>query len=124
MRPVIPYYPSGTAGAGLALLRLSVAYWLLVTASPENTLLWQQFTLAVVALAVAGGFYARLLSTLCLLFALEQVFVSSTTMADSFAAILNTAALALVGPGAFSIDATFFGRRTVVLPAIRDDTSR
>lgn len=124
MRSVIPYYPSGAAGAGLAVLRLSVAYWLLVTASVENTLLWQQFAIALVALAVAGGFHARLLSGLCLLFALEQVALSSTSIADGFVAILNTAALALVGPGAFSIDASLFGRRTVVLPTIRDDTSR
>lgn len=124
MRSVTPYYPSGAAGAGLAVLRFSVAYWLLVTASVENTLLWQQFAIAFVALAVAGGFHARLLSGFCLLFALEQVALSSTSIADGFVAILNTAALALVGPGAFSIDASLFGRRTVVLPTIRNDTSR
>jgi hypothetical protein len=122
MRATIPYYPSGAPGAGLVLLRLAVAHGLLLTTSPENAALWQKLVFVAVSLGLVGGFNARLLSILCLLFELQSLFGSSSLVFGNVTAILSASALALVGPGAFSIDARLFGHRTVQLPNVDVDS--
>lgn len=101
------------------LLRLSVAYWLLMTASLANFSLWQQLASAAMALAIGAGLQVRILSSLCVLFALERVF-GSTSIPAGLPAILNASALGMIGPGAFSIDARLFGRQTVTFPLNSD----
>jgi hypothetical protein len=111
----MPYYPSGLPGVGLLLLRLSVALGLLLTTPLENIALWQQLVLVGISLGLVGGFHARLLSIFCLLLALRSSFGYPALVFADFPAILSASALALVGPGALSIDARLFGHKTIHL---------
>ena len=120
MRSMFLAFPGGSAGVGLLLLRLSV------TGSFISTLLgsadlqpWMLFLAIIACIGLCAGFLTRLLAGLSIL-AVANVIAESV---DPALAILNLAdaiALAMIGPGAFSVDARLFGRRTVVLPASRD----
>lgn len=123
MRAVTPYYPAGAPGIGLVLLRLAVADTLVTMASPAAAPLLQG-GVALVALAIGSGFQTSLLSALCVLFSLWHV--SSWSASGILVALpsgLSAAALALAGPGAFSIDARMFGTRTIVLSDSTDRSS-
>jgi uncharacterized membrane protein YphA (DoxX/SURF4 family) len=74
--------------------------------------------------ALAAGFFtpfAGLLVGLCFLgIALSWFPASSWSMHDArlvaFGMIITAVALALLGPGAFSLDGRLFGRREIVIP--------
>jgi uncharacterized membrane protein YphA (DoxX/SURF4 family) len=74
--------------------------------------------------ALAAGFFtpfAGLVVGLCFLgIALSWFPASSWSMQDArlvaFGMIITVVALALLGPGAFSLDGRLFGRREIVIP--------
>jgi hypothetical protein len=117
-------FPLGLPGLALLLLRVSVALTLLVSlyireqelAAGLLAVAWLLAILLVVGfltpfvsvIAVA----AQLLSLSGLTGPLEGVIGVSA---------LNAVALALLGPGAYSIDASRFGRRVVDLPSDDDE---
>src|SRR4051794_19882123 len=112
---ITPYFPAGMAGLGLVVLRLAVVRWLLVLGFSGPLPVWQQAIAAGLALAIAVGLWSRLLSALVLgLVVLLVLFFSMMPLA-LLPLFLVALALALIGPGAFSLDAWQFGRRTVVL---------
>ena len=117
MRGSMPYFPSGAAGAGLLLLRFSVAAWLLLSAAQGNAQSWQLLAPSTLALGLVGGFHTRALSLLSLLLGLAVIPGAPAMLLGAVPGALTACALALEGPGAFSIDARRFGRRTVTLPA-------
>ena len=75
MRATMPYYPAGAAGAGLLLLRLSVAHALLMTTSIRNAAFWHQLVVALIGLGLIGGYFTRFLSILSVLVALTRPWV-------------------------------------------------
>jgi hypothetical protein len=116
-------FPAGPPGIALLLLRLCVAALLFI--DQAGRLSWP----APVGLAIAGvlaaaavavGFLTPIFALVCGLLAL----LISTSLAQ-FAVpllifnVLLAIAAALLGPGAYSIDALMFGRRVVVLPPER-----
>jgi len=107
----------GAPGAGLLLLRFGTAFLVplavFISLSPP---LWLDIAVVLLALSLALGFAVRVaasLSALVILFtasrnsgALEAVLILQA---------LQAVALALLGAGAYSIDARLFGRRVIQL---------
>jgi putative oxidoreductase len=112
---ITPYFPAGMAGLGLVVLRLAVVRWLLVLGFSGPLPVWQQAIAAGLALAIAAGLWSRLLSALVLGLVILLVLFFSMMPLALLPLFLVALALALIGPGAFSLDAWQFGRRTVVL---------
>jgi hypothetical protein len=118
-------FPLGAAGIALVLLRLSAAGMLLTISFPRAEVTsseWSFAGLAVLAGFLVLGVFTPILCTLCCI--LEIAVLVSLRGADGlhlFFAIVDTAALGLLGPGGYSLDARMFGRRRVVLSS--DDSS-
>jgi putative oxidoreductase len=109
-------FPHGRSGLGLLLLRLVlglvvVRHWFgsdLVSAV-AGVLVLVGFLTPVGAVWVAGAL------------SLSQVFSPPTDFNGLSVVLLvsGSVALALLGPGAFSLDARLFGRREIVIPRQR-----
>jgi uncharacterized membrane protein YphA (DoxX/SURF4 family) len=123
-------FPGSRPGAGLLLLRLVVggaasaqgAVYLTHVIDPAP-LAWVVGLLAVVAgLALVAGFLTPVSGALAGLTTLIIVATwtppTASVLIDRLAAlilIVDAAALALLGPGAVSLDARLFGRREIVV---------
>src|SRR5262245_39546084 len=119
-------FPQGGPGFALLLLRASIvaSFVAIATRHPNG---------AHASIVVAG----LALVSLCLVVGLATpviaVIVGAVAIADmasgerthgfvvSCVLLLDAAALGILGPGAYSLDARLFGRRVTVLPA-RSDT--
>lgn len=116
-------FPSGVAGAGLVVLRASVAATLLF----DGTVRWSPIgspwffsALVVTSIFLCFGFLTPYCAVVGCLMQLGVMILPSGQ--DEFhlgISILNGAALAVLGPGAYSIDARIFGRRVLHFPARR-----
>lgn len=131
-------FPSGSPGVGLLALRVALA----ASLAADATRLIATFrdptadgvtTALLVCLFAAGaasaaaGFLTGLLQTtvaLALLATLgRQIWIAALAASPSVGAwhvplleLALAAALALIGPGAYSIDARLFGRQEIVIP--------
>jgi uncharacterized membrane protein YphA (DoxX/SURF4 family) len=109
--------PRGLPAVGLLLMRVAVA---LTVASRRPT--WQ-FTELVAALLLAGGVWTPAAAAFI---AASQVW-RMTFQGDTWVSLLLATmaiALALIGPGTWSLDARIFGWRRVDIPPpvrVRDD---
>jgi hypothetical protein len=125
MQRLFTMFPLGPAGFALFLLRLSAAAMLLMMVFPGGEVTSSQWAFA--GLAVLAGFLVLGAFTplLCALgCCLEIAALFSLRGVNAFYmlfSIVDTAALGLLGPGGYSLDARLFGRRRVVLSA--DDSS-
>lgn len=115
-------YPDGATGAALLLLRVSLA----LTVSPSLLRIWPVAPdgwlpiLAAIALALAlvSGAATRPAAFVLLLVLAAGLFgARGELLAFAAACAGASAALALTGPGAFSIDSHRFGRRVIRLDA-------
>jgi hypothetical protein len=111
-------FPAGAAGYGLLILRLCAAGMLIHPEISDGTVilpLWQLVGAAIVALLLCLGLFTPLCcvasSIIQIAMKLDQANSDSLQLAFSLAV---TAALLLLGPGAFSIDSRLFGRRLIV----------
>jgi hypothetical protein len=110
-------FPAGRAGVGLVFLRLSAATSLWVGTNGElGPILHERAALVCWALALPLGMGAAtvLCAMVCFLtdMALLLTVVGLQVRCVAVAALL-CASLALLGPGAYSVDARLFGRRVV-----------
>lgn len=113
-------FPGGGAGVGLLLLRLSVAgSFAAMLLGNRDVPAWMLFLTILVSIGLCAGFLARLLAALSILAAVTSLIIESAAPALAMLNLADAIALTLIGPGAFSVDARLFGRRTVVLPAPR-----
>jgi hypothetical protein len=112
-------FPLGAAGFALILLRLSAAGMLLaISSAPGNVTSseWAFTGLAGLAAFLILGVFTPIVCTLCC--CLEIAVLISLRGASTLHlvfSIVDTAALGLLGPGGYSLDARMFGRRRVVL---------
>jgi len=124
MQRLFSMFPQGGPGIGLLLLRVSVAGAFLygaMTRLPYANSPWVVVAFILIAGALALGIFTPAFSMLAGLQAAYLFFAVSGSTRYMFAAfVLTAAALALLGPGAFSLDSVFFGRRVLVLPVDND----
>ena len=112
-------FPTGLPGLALLLLRASVAIALLAQGYAHRQSLpdWAEAAAILVSLVLSAGYLTPIVALIGLVihgfiwWALGPASAVAVTLI-----LLDAVALALLGPGAYSIDSYRFGRRVVVLP--------
>ncbi len=124
-------FPRGLPGIGLLVLRLVIGAKLVIEASsctldPQALKLGVRL-LSLFALGVGTsfvlGFLTQLVAGVSVLagaavYLWHPAWVSSFLNLPSLDTIGLALAIALLGPGAISLDAYFFGRRKIVIPRV------
>lgn len=115
-------FPQAATSCGLILLRITAAATLHLDASgrfapaqPD----WAFVALCVCSAALLVGFLTPLFAGVVAILSLTLVGGGTESFAPAVAAA-NAVALALLGPGAYSLDARLFGPRTVVMTMHRE----
>ncbi len=131
-RAAVLTYPGRWPGVGLLLLRVTIGSTTAIKAWPAvltaaNTDLLGAIPAAVLGicgLALAIGLCTRACSAiaglsyaLVLLMPVEAARLPHFDGITAAVSLAVTAALSLLGPGAFSIDSRLFGRREIFIPA-------
>jgi uncharacterized membrane protein YphA (DoxX/SURF4 family) len=113
-------FPTGTSGAALLILRISVAATLVVEGKPvwaSITSLWILIVFLLPATSLVVGFLTPYGSILGCIFQFAVLLKTGESNGFPVAmSILNGAAVAILGPGAYSVDARIFGRHLLVIP--------
>ncbi len=112
-------FPSGRPGIALVIVRLSLAGTLLRHAyrcGPTASLSWSVPVLILIALALSVGVATTIASTLYCLAEVAFLTITGFDASELMLSIPVAVALALLGPGAYSLDARMFGRRVILLP--------
>jgi uncharacterized membrane protein YphA (DoxX/SURF4 family) len=140
MQRLFSSFPEGWPGTGLIFLRLAIALntmssgvGALVGSSSQAISSWAVGSLAIaVGAAIFVGFLTPVASAAAavgyLIMGVSSFLMTeanhhiSTLGAFNLAAI--SAALVLLGPGAFSLDARLFGRREIIIPEVRRSLRR
>ncbi len=117
-------FPAGRAGVGLLVLRLSTVAALSVGAQGElGPTLHGHMAVAcwVLALPLSTGFMTVLCAAACCAGDIGLLLTTVGPQARCIVlAALLSASLALLGPGAYSVDARLFGRRVMVFQDNKD----
>jgi hypothetical protein len=119
MQRLFSMFPFGLPGLALLLLRASVAIALLLEGygHPHELTTWVKGAAMLLSVACCAGYLTPIATALGLVFhALIWANLGASSAAGAIITLLDAAALALLGPGAYSVDSHLFGRRVVVLP--------
>jgi hypothetical protein len=100
------------------MLRLTLAASLVSSCWLASSPPWLFIAGVLVSAGLAAGFHTRKLAALCVAAEAARLLLASPDVLAMLPVTGSVAALVLIGPGAFSIDARLFGRRTVTLPSI------
>jgi uncharacterized membrane protein YphA (DoxX/SURF4 family) len=123
-------FPQGGPGFGLLLLRLAVTAIFAMNLThrftfSSNALDWLVVSLvALISLSLLVGFLTLVSSILACVAALGNLFVTDEPATGVYIlGMLTSAALFLLGPGAYSVDARLFGLRVTVVRPRKDKNS-
>ncbi|HEY5756751.1 MAG TPA: hypothetical protein VIU34_13060 [Steroidobacter sp.] len=119
MQRLFTMFPRGRPGIALLLLRASVVITLLADCLAHRAApsIWIQAGSIPIAVALSLGFLTPIAATATLIVhILIWLLIDFSPWSIVIVATLDAVALALLGPGAYSIDAYRFGRRVLVLP--------
>lgn len=112
-------FPTGIAGIALVILRFSVAASLVNVAThpPFTNSFWGVLSIALPAAAICLGLGTPYVSVIACLVELAGAFrYGDQHLFNLIILAVNTAALGMLGPGAYSLDSRFFGRRIISIP--------
>ena len=123
-------FPGGTPGVGLLLLRAAIGGTAIVQGgvylAKSDNLIFGMWIVGVLAIASGAllliGFLTKAAGVLAGLSSVGLSLVpalplnSFDTRLSLFFVIVMTAAIILLGPGAFSLDSRLFGRREIIIP--------
>ena len=115
MQRLYSMFPQGLPGLGLGLLRMAIILqWLMQVGSRPSA--WLLVMTAMLAVTIALGLITSAASLLLLAAVTIMGLDSGAFSIATFCEVLQAIALILLGPGAYSLDARLFGRRTFELP--------
>jgi hypothetical protein len=122
MQRLFSMFPQGGPGVALFLLRLSVAAMFLMNLENHQWFVsgaLRFLVIGLISLLLILGFLTPIATVLVGLVAAASLLIGFDSDRYIYAfTIVDAVALALLGPGAYSVDARMFGRRvTVVSPA-------
>jgi putative oxidoreductase len=112
-------FPRGWPGVALLLLRASVLSALLFQDHDQRQqlIVWMHGFAIVLSVALAVGYQTPIIAVMGLLFhGLIWARLGIGSIAEVTIISLDAMALALLGPGAYSLDSYRFGRRVLILP--------
>lgn len=117
-------FPTGSAGVALVVLRSIVAVTVFVNSSacwPMGSTHVVRGIAALVSLCLLLGFLTPYCATASCV--LELALLVTTHASNRFELVISTltaAATAVLGPGAYSVDARLFGRKLIKIPPGRN----
>jgi hypothetical protein len=121
-------FPTGGPGIALLILRISLAAAIsdcCFDVIKPAVLPLVCIAVAVQSLLLCLGLLTPIVSIIACAFELTALFATGHTDVRFIALSgLNAAAIALLGPGAYSLDARLFGRREIVFPPSGRDEHR
>jgi uncharacterized membrane protein YphA (DoxX/SURF4 family) len=131
LRRLYSSFPGSLPGAGLLLLRITIGLgmliqasgWLIASPTSDNGM-WAPGLLAlVIGISLILGFLTPLAGAVSALAGiatrlLHPAWSSSMTSLLGVSPLVMVIAITLLGPGAFSLDAYFFGRRRIIVPRV------
>jgi uncharacterized membrane protein YphA (DoxX/SURF4 family) len=112
-------FPPGFPGLALLLLRCSVAWGVLQEDYLHRQALpwWVQASAVLISAALLVGYLTPIAALTALTWhGLVLLQLSGGDVRVGTFLVLDAVALALLGPGAYSLDSRLFGRRVVLLP--------
>jgi len=116
-------FPRGGPGVALLLLRISVAAPLLLSLAgrPDLASFHLLFAGAVLlSIALGIGIFTPVVSSIVCAYAIADLLIGLRLDWLAVSLILNSIALALLGPGAYSLDARLFGLKVMVMSPRKD----
>ena len=119
MQRLFSMFAPGLPGLALLLLRASVAMALLLEDYAHRDWLsgWMQSATVLLVTALCAGYLTPIAASLALLFhGLIWSTLGVSTAGGAMIVSLDAMALALLGPGAYSVDSHRFGRVLILPP--------